>query len=99
MGTTDSDGGSDPVRLTAWVHGTVQGVGFRWWTRTRAGEHGLAGYARNLVDGRVEIVVEGARPACEALLADLRGDRTPGAVDTVVERWDTARGATGFEVR
>ena len=33
---------SDDVRLTAWVHGYVQGVGFRWWTRSRALELGLA---------------------------------------------------------
>ncbi|MDN5758031.1 MAG: acylphosphatase, partial [Tomitella sp.] len=32
-----------PVRLTAWVHGSVQGVGFRWWTRSRALELGLVG--------------------------------------------------------
>ena len=33
------------VRLTAWVHGHVQGVGFRWWTRSRALELGLTGFA------------------------------------------------------
>ena len=39
------------ARLTAWVHGRVQGVGFRWWTRSRALELGLAGYAANQADG------------------------------------------------
>ncbi|MEO6703969.1 MAG: acylphosphatase, partial [Jatrophihabitantaceae bacterium] len=34
---------TEPVRLTAWVHGQVQGVGFRWWTRSRALELGLTG--------------------------------------------------------
>lgn len=99
--TVNGDEGDpdEQVRLTAWVHGLVQGVGFRWWTRTRAGEHGLCGYARNLVDGRVEVVVEGSRAGCQALLADLRGARTPGRVETVVERWDSPRGAAGFEVR
>ena len=43
----------DDVRLTAWVHGRVQGVGFRWWTRSRALELGLTGYAANRPDGRV----------------------------------------------
>src|ERR1700733_7931747 len=41
------------ARLTAWVHGRVQGVGFRWWTRSRALELGLTGYAANRPDGRV----------------------------------------------
>ncbi|MGB8963751.1 MAG: acylphosphatase, partial [Pseudonocardiaceae bacterium] len=52
------------VRMTAWVQGRVQGVGFRWWTRCRARELGLVGHAANLSDGRVEIVAEGPRDAC-----------------------------------
>ncbi|BBY54457.1 acylphosphatase [Mycobacterium koreense] len=75
------------VRLTAWVHGHVQGVGFRWWTRCRALELGLTGYAANKADGRVQVVARGPRPDCERLLALLRGDTTPGRVDTVVADW------------
>ena len=41
--------------------GRVQGVGFRWWTRARALELGLTGWARNTQDGRVEVVAEGSR--------------------------------------
>ena len=52
------------VRLTAWVHGAVQGVGFRWWTRARALELGLVGTATNLDDGRVEVVAEGPDRLC-----------------------------------
>lgn len=89
-----------PVRLTAWVRGRVQGVGFRWWTRCRALELGLAGRATNLADGRVEVVAEGPRAACEALLAHLRGGRTPGSVGTVTERWSDAKGGlSGFVER
>ena len=46
----------EDVRLTVWVHGRVQGVGFRWWTRARALELGLTGYAANRPDGRVMVV-------------------------------------------
>jgi len=49
------------TRMTAHVRGHVQGVGFRWWTRSRALELGLAGYAKNLADGRVEVVAEGPK--------------------------------------
>lgn len=88
------------VRLTAWVHGRVQGVGFRWWTRSRASELGLLGYASNLRDGRVEVVAEGPREDCEKLLGLLRGDGTPGQVDLVVERWSDAKNnVTGFAER
>ena len=41
----------DVVRLTAWVHGYVQGVGFRWWVYGQANELGLSGSATNLNDG------------------------------------------------
>ena len=89
-----------PVRMTVWVTGRVQGVGFRWWTRARALELGLVGTATNLDDGRVEVVAEGSRPTCEALLDQLAGGRTPGHVTTVVERWGPARGGLeGFRER
>ena len=88
------------ARLTAWVHGRVQGVGFRWWTRARASELGLRGYARNLNDGRVEVVAEGARSDCARLLDLLRSSGTPGSVDVVVDRWSDVKGnLTGFEER
>ncbi|BBZ66598.1 acylphosphatase [Mycolicibacterium insubricum] len=88
------------VRLTAWVHGRVQGVGFRWWTRARALELGLVGYAKNQPDGRVLVVAQGPRSACESLLALLRGGGTPGRVDTVVADWaqDTTS-VSGFTER
>jgi acylphosphatase len=88
------------ARLTAWVHGRVQGVGFRWWVRARALELGLVGSAANLDDGRVEVIAEGPRESCEALLAALRSSGTPGRVRTVVERWSSGRGdLSGFHER
>ena len=99
-GEAGEAGGAAPVRLTAWVRGTVQGVGFRWWTRARALELGLVGSASNLRDGRVEVIAEGDRAACERLLVLLRSGYAPGQVSGVVERWDTARGGVvGFVER
>ncbi|OBG59234.1 MULTISPECIES: acylphosphatase [unclassified Mycobacterium] len=87
---------SEPdVRLTAWVHGKVQGVGFRWWTRSRALELGLTGYAANQADGRVLVVAQGPREAGEQLLALLEGGQAwparPGRVDKVVADWSQPR--------
>ena len=90
---------ADAVRLTAWVRGHVQGVGMRWWIRSRALELGLAGWARNMEDGRVEVVAEGARPALEALLSALQGAGTPGRVGGVTERWSESTGLSGFRER
>ena len=85
------------VRLTAWVRGSVQGVGFRWWTRARALELGLTGRATNLADGRVEVVAEGSRDACEALLALLAAGPRPGRPTGVAHRYSPSRGGlVGF---
>lgn len=98
------------VRGAVFVRGRVQGVGFRWWTRARALELGLAGWARNTADGRVEVVAEGPRRAVQALLALLapegaaasggRVPQRPGRVASVSEpRWEPPRGEKGFHER
>lgn len=50
---------SDYIRLSALVHGRVQGVGFRYQTRSQARRLGLGGYVRNRFDGTVEVEAEG----------------------------------------
>ena len=88
------------MRLTAWMRGRVQGVGMRWWVRSRALELGLVGSVTNLDDGRVSVVAEGSRETCERLLAALRDGAAPGYVSGVTERWDEARGGlVGFTER
>ena len=92
---------SDDVRMTAWVRGRVQGVGFRWFTRANALEiGGLTGFALNLDDGRVQVVAEGPSDHCNRLLEWLRTGDTPGRVDGVTEIWGTPRGGyEGFAIR
>lgn len=91
------------TRMTAHVHGTVQGVGFRWWTRSRALELGLRGYAKNLADGRVEVVAEGDESDVTTLLELLREQpsttQRPGQVESVHEQFGEPRGAEGFDER
>lgn len=90
----------EQARLTAWVQGRVQGVGFRWWVRSSGLELGLVGVAENLVDGRVRVVAEGSRGNCAALLHRLGGADAPGRVAQVTFRWDSARGGlVGFVER
>ena len=51
--------------------GRVQGVGFRYTVKNLALCHDVAGYVRNLPDGRVELVVEGPDREIEQLIADV----------------------------
>ena len=79
---------TDVSRVTFFVRGRVQGVGFRWWARARALELGLVGHARNLADGRVEVVAQGdprvVRQFEELLREEPSTTRRPGSVVSVV---------------
>ena len=57
--------------------GTVQGIGFRYTVQTFAQRLSLVGWVRNLPDGRVEMVAEGAEDTvekfCQAIDAHFGG--------------------------
>ncbi|MCS7014613.1 MAG: acylphosphatase [Gemmatales bacterium] len=56
------------VRKHVWYSGQVQGVGFRYTALRLAQHYDVAGYVRNLRDGRVELVAEGQTEEVEAFL-------------------------------
>jgi acylphosphatase len=51
-----------------WVSGRVQGVYYRGTAVSQARAAGLSGYARNLADGRVEVLVQGPDAAVEVFI-------------------------------
>ena len=57
------------IARRCFVAGRVQGVFFRASARTRAETLGVTGFARNLPDGRVEVLACGQRAAVDALCA------------------------------
>lgn len=64
---------SDPhlQRRQVFYSGHVQGVGFRFTTASIARGYLVAGFVRNLPDGRVELVVEGKPEELDRFLAEL----------------------------
>jgi acylphosphatase len=86
------------TRVVAVVSGHVQGVGYRYFVRDLARAAGLTGSARNLPDGRVEVVLEGPAQAVDAVVAELEGPRAPGTVRRVDVRTETVQGSSGFTV-
>ncbi|MGD0491471.1 MAG: acylphosphatase [Steroidobacteraceae bacterium] len=67
------------------IVGKVQGVYFRHSTRAEAERLGLAGYARNLPDGSVEVLAHGPAEAAEELSRWLHRGPTSARVDDVAE--------------
>lgn len=59
-------------RRTVHFAGRVQGVGFRYTARSIALQHDVSGYVRNLADGRVKLVLEGAESELDRVLEEIR---------------------------
>ncbi|MCU5775159.1 acylphosphatase [Erwiniaceae bacterium BAC15a-03b] len=76
---------ADNKCIKVWVHGMVQGVGFRYTTQAQAKTLGLTGYARNLDDGSVEVLACGSLPQVDELVAWLKaGGPRSARVDKVL---------------
>lgn len=58
--TSNPETSTDTIRRTLFFTGRVQGVGFRFTAESIASRFTVVGYVRNLPDGRVEVVAEGA---------------------------------------
>lgn len=79
------------------VSGRVQGVFFRASTREQALRLGLSGYARNLADGRVEVLAHGDAAAIDALAQWLQqGPPLARVADVVREATDEAPARSDF---
>jgi acylphosphatase len=81
------------------VSGRVQGVGYRYFARQSADRLGVAGFARNLADGSVEVIAEGDAAALGAFEDALRSGPSFAEVGNVERAEIPARGDHGFHVR
>ncbi len=69
--------------IRAIVQGLVQGVGFRYATRSIATQLGLKGWVRNLPSGSVEVVAQGSEQDVQALVRFLHNGPPHARVDAV----------------
>ena len=75
------------------ISGRVQGVGFRWFAHDAAVREGVAGWVRNLPDGRVEALVEGDAEAVTRVERALRSGPRGARVDNVYVESEMPSGA------
>lgn len=89
------------VCMLAWVHGRVQGVGFRYSTQREALNLGIKGYVRNMDDGSVEVLACGESQQVEQLVAWLKagGPRTARVEKVLTEPHYPDNEWTTFRIR
>ena len=87
------------IRNRVLVSGRVQGVFFRDTCRRLAEEHAVAGWARNLPDGRVEAVFEGPADDVARLVDWTRHGPRHAIVDHIEVQAEPPEGLTGFLIK
>jgi len=87
-----------PRRIAALASGRVQGVGYRAFAAYEASRLNVDGYAKNLPDGRVEVVAEADEWTLRQFVERLREGPPHSRVEDVVYRWEDPSGDfKGFE--
>ena len=90
---------SSSQRREVFFAGNVQGVGFRYTAQRIAAGYSVAGFVRNLRDGRVQLVLEGQPQEIDSFLATLQA-RMHGYVRNVtVDELVPTGEFSGFEIR
>lgn len=77
-------------QITAVVHGTVQGVSFRYYTQRAADRLGVTGWVANQRDGTVKVVAEGDEATLQEFLAFLHEGSPAAYVQRVAVTWAEA---------
>ncbi len=85
------------IHVRVLYSGDVQGVGFRARARRIAGGHAVAGFVKNLPDGRVELAAEGERDAVRAFLDDV-ADELGGHVREATQTERSPQGLADFRI-
>lgn len=87
-------------RVHVIIHGTIQGVYFRDYTKAEALEIGVAGWIKNMPDGTVETVVEGEEEKVEQMLKWLEKGSPGSEVTQIIVKEERPYGETGaFNIR
>ncbi len=87
------------VRRELLFSGHVQGVGFRYTVRSVAARHPVVGYVKNLIDGRVQLIVEGEANEVRKFLDEIDFALGPYIFDVQSQEIIAAEPFTDFRIR
>jgi acylphosphatase len=85
-------------RVHVIISGQVQGVGFRWFCRDEALHRRVAGFVKNLSDGRVEAAFEGDPAAVDGMVEWCRSGPDFATVEAVDVQEELPAGDRGFMI-
>ena len=86
-------------RFLVRVFGRVQGVGFRYFTLSKAKLLGINGYVKNMPDGSVFIDCEGEEKSLEIFLAYLKEGPHFASVEKIEFKEESLKGYSDFVIR
>jgi len=86
-------------RVRIIVDGRVQGVGFRYFVSSKAREHDIKGYVRNMYDGRVEIDAEGESDNLHRFMTVCRRGPSMARVDEFIVHDVPEFGFSSFSIK
>lgn len=87
------------VCVHVFISGTVQGVGYRFFTVKEAKRLGIKGWVQNLPDRRVEAVFEASQANVEEMILRCHQGPPGAVVKEVLVEYETPQGLQGFETR
>ncbi len=90
---------TDTICLHALISGRVQGVGYRYSTQQQARLLSLVGWVRNLLDGRVEAMIQGDRTQVETMLHWMQAGPIAAQVDQVLTEAQPIQAFKEFEIQ
>ena len=90
---------TEKIRFHVWIRGKVQGVGYRFSTVQKAKQLGVNGWVRNLPDGRVEAIFEGAQATVDEIIGWCNEGPRSAVVKEIIQRSETPEGIQGFTVQ
>lgn len=95
-----NEGRMENKRVRLLISGQVQGVFFRACTRDKAAQEGVTGWVRNLVDGRVEVLLEGSTERVDRVIAWCQQGSPGSRVDQVDMQYQPYQGEfSSFDIR